>query len=267
MCSVVYSCSWRGGWISSSSCFKWRWLKTGNPHLSSCDSGYVSHVLGILLNEKDSVVDLMEFIHEANPHLMEGDWRKILTRLVPGDSVLIKVCADSAQAIPQDWLYHQKNGWLKYILVVKSCEAPEIYYASQEEEKEKKRFFAYKEFDSLVHIKNHEVYLVGRGAAVNVIQQGRGRKIKFGDKVYFQLVLKNLAGKKLYESMPGGDSLELYDGSFILGLHEALNALRYGDSAEIFLPFFLAFGEDGSAPHINPFENVKMELRIKKSKP
>ncbi|MCX7650520.1 MAG: hypothetical protein N2050_08215, partial [Flavobacteriales bacterium] len=55
--------------------------------------------------------------------------------------------------------------------------------------------------------------------------------------------------------------LEVYDGSWVPGLHEALACLHSGDSAVVYLPYFLAFGEEGYPPNIKGFENLKIALK------
>ncbi|MCS6982147.1 MAG: hypothetical protein N2110_05510 [Flavobacteriales bacterium] len=234
---------------------------------SSCDSGDVASLRLFSLHPralywKDTLLHC-----DLQPLNYGADIRRALLGLCPGDSILLSLETDSISFLKEllQSLTIDNSNKIKFLIKIDECISAEEYYTRQEKLREDQRTKAYLQFDSLINRLGAVVRLVGRGTAVWPLGGGKGRTLHFGDKVIFRADFYDLNRRLIYRSPYNGDSLEIFDGSFVLGLHEALTVLRQGDSARIFLPYFLGFGEEGSAPAVPPFTNLEIRIRILKT--
>lgn len=243
---------------------RWRLLAGKNQKTEPCDSNSVYFLRLWVLKDNRPVCDTA-LTCEA-PRISAGaDWRLILAGRTPEDSLLAEMPEDSVTFMREFISRCSQNKKAEIIILIKSCEEASAYYAKLEEARETARLKAYMQFDSLTKVYEATGQMLGRGALVAFFSEGdSGQRLQFGDRVCIRWVLSTLGGTVLYHSPPSGDSLEVFDGSFIPGLHEALTGLRRGDTAMVYLPYFLGFGEDGQPPNVKPFENLRIGLRVLK---
>jgi FKBP-type peptidyl-prolyl cis-trans isomerase len=239
---------------------RWRFLrKTGEQRLP-CGTNSIFQVSLTPVDEKGHPGADTLIIVESTGSFFGADWRKLLAELSPGDSVLLEMPVDSVtfmRSYLEKFQHHEK---VKATLVVRQCQDAEVFFEEKERYNESMRIKAYLEFDSIVR-RWKDGKLVGRGALIAWSQGGKGRFFRFGDPVRVYMLITTLRGESFYQSPARGDTLEVYDGSFVLGLHEALTGLKAGDTACIYLPYFLAFGEEGNRPYVKPFQNICILIR------
>ncbi len=94
-------------------------------------------------------------------------------------------------------------------------------------------------------------------------RMGEGDSISNGREVWIRYHTCLLNGTRL-DSLTDMQFSFGRPGQLVPGLHYALSFLREGDSARIFMPSFLAFGEDGSSTGIVPRHTpVYFEVAVK----
>lgn len=239
---------------------RWRFLRKSGDAEACGESAIFQVVLRPLNKNGSSATDTLVTV-EGSGSFYGADWRRLLSLLAPGDSVLVEMPADSVTFMRAFLEPFADHDMVRMSLVVRECEEAEKFFEARERLNEALRLQAYLQFDSLVR-KCTQGRVVGRGALIAWSREGKGRYLRFGDSLRLSLRITTLNGEHLYQSPSGGDSLEVYDGSFIPGLHEALTGLKAGDTACVFLPYFLAYGEEGIAPYVKPFQNVCVYVRV-----
>lgn len=242
-----------------------RFYKKADRPCSPCDSGDVASLRLFSLHPRPSLWRDTLLHCDLHPPHYGADIRRALLGLCPGDSILLSLETDAISYLKELLESLKTENTTQFLLKIEGCTPAEEYYARQEQLREHQRTKAYFQFDSLINSLGTAVRLVGRGTAVWPLGGGKGRTLHFGDKVIFRADFHDLNGRLIYSSPLHGDSLEIFDGSYVYGLHEALTVLRQGDTARIFLPYFLGFGEEGSAPAVPPFTNLELRIRVLKT--
>lgn len=101
------------------------------------------------------------------------------------------------------------------------------------------------------------------GLSYQIIQHGKGRKIKLDDKVIFAYRLSLLDGTVCYSSDSTGlKTTYIGKGELERGLDEGLTYLHVGDSAIFILPPHLAYGIIGDGKCIPPRSCIVYHIRI-----
>lgn len=239
---------------------RWRFLRKTGDQILPCGTHSIFHVSLSPVDEKgrpgaDTLITV-----EGIGSFYGADWRLLLAELSPGDSVLVEMPVDSVTFMRAYLVQFQHDEKVRATLVVRNCQNAKSFYEEKERYTESLRLSAYQEFDSIVRSCKRGK-LVGRGALIAWSRDGRGRFLRFGDSVLVFVTMTTPKGETLYQSPASGDTLIVYDGSFVPGLHEALTGLRAGDSACIYLPYFLAFGDEGNVPFVKPFQNICVHIR------
>ena len=100
-----------------------------------------------------------------------------------------------------------------------------------------------------------------------VSTEGNGPHAQLGDTVTVHYTLYNSAGKKLQSSLDSGSPLTFANQAgpqgMIAGFVEGVNQLGEGGKSTLYIPYELAYGEQGSGM-IEPKQAIKFEIEVVK---
>ncbi|MCG9912451.1 MAG: FKBP-type peptidyl-prolyl cis-trans isomerase [Flavobacteriales bacterium] len=138
------------------------------------------------------------------------------------------------------------------------------YYEKLEAAKSESKLRAVEAFDSYLQKNNITEKPTGTGTVKKTIKPGNGADAFYGDVVSIHLTQWLFDGKEVENSKKTGGPFEYEIGSKygMKGLDEALMKMKKGEIAMVYLPYFLAFGEEGQPPLIPPYSNLIMEVEI-----
>lgn len=194
------------------------------------------------------------------------DFLRDAPNLHTGDSLVYKTLADS-------FFIHyygidppkELQGTFVFLHVkVKDIIDEESYYSRLNEAQGNIRNKAYEDFEKYLSENKIEPKVIGTGTIKVTTKEGKGESPYLGDIVSFHMIQKKLNGEVLENSYETGTPFEykIGDEYGLKGMDEALMKMKKGEKANIYLPFFLAFGEEGVPPRIPPFTNIMMELEL-----
>ncbi|MGK0639365.1 FKBP-type peptidyl-prolyl cis-trans isomerase [Schleiferia thermophila] len=118
------------------------------------------------------------------------------------------------------------------------------------------RYVTERQWDYRVH-KNGVYYRI-------LTRSGNNEKAKEGDVVYFTCEMELLNGKRIYEDEPALRTLRIDREDAEIGLHEMLKLFSPGDSVQMVLPSFLAFGLAGDLDEVGMRQPVVYSIKIEK---
>ena len=103
------------------------------------------------------------------------------------------------------------------------------------------------------------------GYILEVIKEGEGEKVPAGSDVKAHYILTNSAGDEIENSYAGeqsGRGVPAFSlKSVIKGWQDAVPEMRKGGKYRLYLPYYLAYGEQGNQG-IPPFETLTFEMEI-----
>ncbi len=101
------------------------------------------------------------------------------------------------------------------------------------------------------------------GLYYKILNRGKGETIKDGDEVVMEFVVTNIEGRVLDSTKDHGKPFEFAfkRGNFIEGCYEGLKYARKGTKIILYIPYELAYGENGSGI-IEPKETLIFEVEI-----
>lgn len=100
------------------------------------------------------------------------------------------------------------------------------------------------------------------GLQYEVIKTGTGPKPLATDKVKVHYHGTFIDGTVFDSSVQKGKPIEWPVNQFVKGWTEALQLMNTGSKWKIYLPYDLAYGEQGSPPQIGPYETLVFELEL-----
>ncbi|MCX7648985.1 MAG: hypothetical protein N2050_00340 [Flavobacteriales bacterium] len=240
---------------------RWRLWKAGSG-ASPCKDGFRFQIHVWVWNEENSLATDTLLWCDSPDAAPGADFRLCLRGRAPGDSLELQIPVDSLTFLDYYLAPFARKGWVSATIKILDCQDAALIWEAEENRREQRRFEAYKAFDSTIRRLEPHIFMAGKGAGVVRIVKGRGRRLRFGDKVRLHAVFYAFSGASLLSTPDSGAVLEVYDGSWVPGLHEALACLHSCDSAVVYLPYFLAFGEEGYPPKVGEFENILIRLKV-----
>ena len=102
------------------------------------------------------------------------------------------------------------------------------------------------------------------GLVYVIKEEGEGEKPEKGDKVSLHYTGTHLFGGKFDSSIDRGQPLE-FDYlvmNLIKGFNEGVGLSKEGTKIELFIPYFLAYGERGKRPTIPPYADLIFDIEI-----
>jgi FKBP-type peptidyl-prolyl cis-trans isomerase FkpA len=119
-------------------------------------------------------------------------------------------------------------------------------------------------FDSLIKAVKGPLVKLKNGVYVQVLEKGKGAKIKPGDSV--AVTYKGtLANGSVFEKNTIQQPFVIMagEGYLIKGLDSAICTLNFGDKAKIHVPAKLAYGADKAGDKILAFSNLVFEVEVR----
>ena len=107
-----------------------------------------------------------------------------------------------------------------------------------------------------------EVSVTDSGLQYRVIRSGDGRSPKPTDQVTTHYHGKLIDGKVFDSSVNRGTPATFPVNGVIQGWQEALPMMKEGDKWELFVPYDLAYGENGAGGAIPPFATLIFEVEL-----
>ena len=102
------------------------------------------------------------------------------------------------------------------------------------------------------------------GLQYRVIKEGEGKTPRATDTVETHYEGKTIDGTIFDSSIKRGTPVSFPVNGVIQGWQEALQLMKEGASYELFIPFDLAYGENGAGSAIGPYETLIFEVELLK---
>ncbi|MFN4298532.1 MAG: hypothetical protein ACK4EX_02250 [Thermaurantimonas sp.] len=119
--------------------------------------------------------------------------------------------------------------------------------------------------EAYVKDRKWEYTVHSNGVYYRVLKKGgQSIKPKEGDVVVFRSVMELLNGKRLYEEAPTRRTLRIDREDAEIGLHEMLKLFSPGDSVQMVLPSYLAFGLAGDLDEVGMRQPIVYSIKIEK---
>jgi len=110
--------------------------------------------------------------------------------------------------------------------------------------------------------KRDEVSVTESGLQYRVMKSGNGRSPKPTDQVTTHYHGKLISGNVFDSSVNRGTPATFPVNGVIQGWQEALPMMKEGDKWELFIPYNLAYGENGAGAAIPPFSTLIFEVEL-----
>lgn len=119
-------------------------------------------------------------------------------------------------------------------------------------------------FYDLVKQEHPEAKQTESGLVYLIKEEGKGDNPKKGDKVSLHYTGTHLFGGKFDSSVDRGQPLEFeYEVmNLIKGFNEGVGLSPEGTKVELFIPYFLAYGENGKRPQIPGYADLIFDIEI-----
>lgn len=104
------------------------------------------------------------------------------------------------------------------------------------------------------------------GLQYRVIKEGEGKTPRATDTVETHYEGKTIDGTVFDSSIKRGTPVSFPVNGVIQGWQEALQLMKEGATYELFIPFDLAYGENGAGSAIGPYETLIFEVELLKVK-
>lgn len=104
------------------------------------------------------------------------------------------------------------------------------------------------------------------GLQYRVIKEGEGKTPRATDTVETHYEGKTIDGTIFDSSIKRGTPVSFPVNGVIQGWQEALQLMKEGATYELFIPFDLAYGENGAGSAIGPYETLIFEVELLKVK-
>lgn len=106
------------------------------------------------------------------------------------------------------------------------------------------------------------VVTLASGLQYQVLKKGTGRQPKATDKVRCHYEGRLVDGTLFDSSIERGEPAVFGVGQVIQGWVEALQLMREGDKWKLFIPYQLAYGEQGAGNTIPPYSTLVFEVEL-----
>lgn len=154
-----------------------------------------------------------------------------------------------------------------------SFDAPKIFdegtkdYFVKIEEQKRKEEAAKKQFLADLKTQKESAKKMNSGLGIFVLNKGdrKGKKFKSSEMVYMHYTVRIEKDGTLIQSTEGDQPFGfiLDQRPMITGVTEAIKNMREGDKSRLFIPYYLAYGEQGYGP-IPPKADIVFDLEILK---
>jgi FKBP-type peptidyl-prolyl cis-trans isomerase len=112
------------------------------------------------------------------------------------------------------------------------------------------------------NVKREGVVALPSGLQYQIVKQGNGPKPKETDKVKVHYEGFLLNGKKFDSSLDRGEPISFPLNQVIQGWTEGLQLMSVGSKYTLYIPYQLAYGEQGAGQFIPPFATLIFEVEL-----
>jgi FKBP-type peptidyl-prolyl cis-trans isomerase 2 len=104
---------------------------------------------------------------------------------------------------------------------------------------------------------------IGRGSVKFLEKKSSKAEVIYGSYylVKYQLYILDEELELFEETPQAGVILQVGNESIIEGISEALHSMRVGEKSRFYIPYFLAFGENGNQ-YVSPFSHLYMIIEV-----
>ena len=194
------------------------------------------------------------------------DISTLFALLHKGDSLLIKSPADSFfmfyYGIPTPGCVQDNEILISmYIQDVMSAEAYESKIMQSRKDIIQQKI---EEFDAYLRVNKIEEAPTGFGIVKQQHKKGNGKAAVFGNEVRLHFEQRIMNGELIQSTYETNEPIIYIIGGEggIQALDFGLNGMQVGEISTIYSPYFLAFGDQGLAPHIPPFSNMIFKVEL-----
>jgi len=112
------------------------------------------------------------------------------------------------------------------------------------------------------NLKKPNIHVTATGLQYEILTQGTGRKPGVSDSVKVHYEGKLIDGTEFDSSIKRGEPIQLMTNQVIAGWTEALQLMNEGSKFRLYIPYFLAYGENGAGPTIPPFSTLIFDVEL-----
>jgi FKBP-type peptidyl-prolyl cis-trans isomerase FkpA len=231
----------------------------------------------VLKNFKDStLIDTYQMQQPMKRPLQmppfKGSFEEGLAMMAKGDSAQFLVSADSLIKVgalqPMPNLFPAGTD-LKISVRMLEIQTMEEFQKGMESAREQQKGTDAKSITDYLAKNNIKAQKTESGLHYVITQPGSGATVAAGDSVQVRYVGKLLDGKVFDQNTTEGLTYPAGQGFLIPGWEEGVMKMRQGDKATIYIPSYLAYGEQGSPGAIPPNSVLVFDLelvRVKKNR-
>ena len=193
--------------------------------------------------------------------------RQVSERMVPG---MTKDFQDSPDSIIADKLYRGFTDALKKDTTVFTVEAATTYFNDKQRAdkaaKEEKLYGPNRDAGTQFLIENAKkegVIKLPSGLQYKVLMQGNGEVPQPDDKVLVHYEGRLIDGTVFDSSKKHGDKpIDFKPSQVIKGWTEALTMMPVGSKWQLYIPYYLAYGERGAGNDIKPYSTLVFDVEL-----
>ena len=112
------------------------------------------------------------------------------------------------------------------------------------------------------NLKRANVNVTKSGLQCEILKQGSGRKAGPADSVTVHYEGKLIDGVIFDSSIKRGEPIVLMTNQVIAGWTEALQLMNEGSKYRLYIPYYLAYGENGAGQQIPPFSALIFDVEL-----
>ncbi len=202
------------------------------------------------------------------------NFTEIITKMAAGDKAEFVLSIDSLKKMgmmdPNSKEFHNGDMINGRVEIIKTFPTQDALLADRTQEFEKEKEREIKALEAYTKGKGIKTQKTKNGVLVELQQEGTGQKADSGYqasvmyKGYFTDEKRKSFDSNNEATSTHKDPLQVVIGAggVIPGWDEALRLFAKGSKGRIFVPALMAYGDQGSAPVIKPFENLVFDMEV-----
>lgn len=112
------------------------------------------------------------------------------------------------------------------------------------------------------NLKKPNIHVTQSGLQYEIITEGTGKKPTSADSVKVHYEGKLIDGTVFDSSIKRGEPITFMANQVIAGWTEALQLMKEGSKYRLYIPYYLAYGENGAGQAIPPFATLIFEVQL-----
>lgn len=112
------------------------------------------------------------------------------------------------------------------------------------------------------NLKKPNIHVSKSGLQYEILAQGTGKRPGIADSVTVHYAGTLIDGTEFDSSIKRGEPIQLITNQVIPGWTEALQLMNEGSKYRLYIPYYLAYGENGAGPQIPPFSTLIFDVEL-----